>query len=363
MPLTEALYGDEMPNQDDELLTEDQLENGEQGSGNEEVDPEEGGSGHSDPSESGNRQRKPFLVVDERTQYATRDEAVKAYSEAGKRISALSAWEKELKDYGDLTPAEVREYLEELINSRQSVEQLNSQLSQLKKEREEAERRSQTESQTRTRVEGEQKMTREEKDAVDWLKDKLPSLGYISKEDAMKLITELQGKVGQFDKFESFMNESNERYRQSLIQEARSNVTSMMAEDGFEDDEEGSFRLTIENNIRAYIESDPKRMEKFYAGGAVTDKIVKEAYQWSTRAFSKFKSSQASSYAKNKADALRRNGKAKLPTQNTVSGKPLKSGKPQQRVDASGKRDFIGEKHNEAWDIASKYFSNEGSQE
>jgi len=43
---------------------------------------------------------EPFLRVNDRTVYKTREDALKGLDEAGKRISTLSAWEKEARNWG-----------------------------------------------------------------------------------------------------------------------------------------------------------------------------------------------------------------------------------------------------------------------
>jgi hypothetical protein len=352
-----TVQGEKMPKVDDELNTSEELD--EQGEQEVDVDTDESDesgfqdddAGDSGASNQGQREhervRKPFLEVDERTKYMTPDEAKRGFSEAGKRIAALSAWEKELKDYGELSPSDVRAYLDELIESRQSVETMKSELQKFKEERERSER----DSSNRTRVESEAKLTKEEKDAVDWLKTQLPNLGYISKEDAMAKINELTQSVSRIDKVEQFMQTQQQQYRASLISDSQTKLKSWMGEDGFTDDEEGSLQLVIESSIKDWVDSDPtgRRSQRFYAGGAVKDALIKEGYDRATKALGGLKkSTSTSNFVRNKADALKRNAK-KLPVNDVAKGSK-NLGKPKKRIDSSGKRDYIGEKHNEAWE-------------
>lgn len=342
-----------MPKVDDELDTLDELEQGEQEEVDETGSDEESGSqsedgGNSDDSQAGQRERarKPFLEVDERTKYMTADEAKRGFSEAGKRIAALSAWEKELKDYGVSDPTEVREYLDELIEARQTAATMQAELKKFKEERELSAR----EAGNRTRVESEAKLTKEEKDAVDWLKTQLPNLGYISKDEAMKKIDELTQSVSRLDKVEQFMQTQQQQYRSNLISDSQTKLKSWMGEDKFVDNDEGSLQLLIESNIKDWIDSDAsgRRSQKFYAGGNVKDELIREGYEKVKTALGLVRSTSTNSYVKNKAEALKRNAK-KLPTPAGASG-PKKLGKPVKRIDSSGKRDFIGEKHNQAWE-------------
>lgn len=317
-----------------------------------EVDQEEGdGDSDSDQDDPPERVRKPFLEVDERTKYMTAEDAKRGYQEAGKRIAALSAWEKELKEY-DVSPSDVRTYLDELIESRQSAAEMKRQLDEFKnKERDAASRGSQSD----TKVSGEAKLTREEKDAVDWLKQQLPSLGYISKEDALKLVKDLQDKTGKIDQIEAQVNQQNERYRNSLINEGRTKLGSWLADDQYTDDEEGSLKLMIEGSIRDWINASEIRTKKFYEGGSVTEGLLKEGYDRAKKALGMVRASSSSSnksvsYVKSKADALKRNVK-RLPNQDITQNKSKTLGKPKKKIDAGGHRDFIGEKHNKAWEV------------
>lgn len=338
-----------MPKVDEELDTQDELlEQEEQVDESDVSGSQDADAGDSGDTNQGQRavQRKPFLEVDERTKYMTPDEAKRGFSEAGKRIAALSAWEKELKEYGELSPSDVRAYLDELIETRQSVESMKSELKRFQEERAQSER----DSSNRTRVESEAKLTKEEKDAVDWLKTQLPNLGYISKEDAMKKIDELTQSVSRIDKVEQFMATQQQQYRSNLIQDSQTKLKSWMGEDGYTDDEDGSVQMVIESTIKDWIDSDPsgRRSQRFYAGGSVKDELIKEGYERAKKAFSALKVTSTNSFVKNKAEALKRNGK-KLPVSDGAKV-PKKLGKPAKRIDSSGKRDFIGEKHNEAWE-------------
>lgn len=356
-----------MPEQDelDTQVDEQELEEVEQ---EQDDQGDESGNSDSDPDAHRRQARKPFLVVDERTQYATREDAIKGIGEAGKRIAALSAWEKELKEYGDLNPSDVRAYLDELIESRQSAEELRSELKKLKEEREKAEHE-RKENSSQTRVQNESKLTREEKDAIEWLKDKLPSLGYISKEDAMKLVKDLQDQLGgdRLSQMESRISQQEAAFRTGLIEDSRSKLKAQLKEDGFSDDEEGSLQMLIENNLRAWIDGDPtgRRSAKFYQGGAVKDALIQEGYEKIKKALGLVRTTQSSTYAKSKAEALKRNVK-RLPTQGGEKNTPssqVNRGQLKKRFNASGKRDYISEKHNEAWEVAQRYFSNEANQE
>lgn len=342
--MARELDEDVLDTQDEEVEQEEvEVEDQEEGDGDSDSDQD-------DPPE---RVRKPFLEVDERTKYMTADDAKRGFSEAGKRIAALSAWEKELKEY-DVSPTDVRTYLDELIESRQTAAEMKRQLEEFqRKERESSTKSAQS---TDTKVSGEAKLTREEKDAVDWLKQQLPSLGYISKEDALKLVKDLQDKTGKIDAIEAQVNQQNERYRNSLINEGRTKLSSWLADDQYSDDEDGSLKGMIEGSIRDWINASEIRTKKFYEGGSVTEGLLKEGYDRAKKALGMVRAATNSSngkksdtYVKNKADALKRNVK-RLPNQDITQAKSKNLGKLKKKIDAGGHRDYIGEKHDAAWE-------------
>lgn len=351
-----------MPKVDEQLDTQDQsLEQNQDQEVADQADQSESDEGHSssDQDAGGQNQRESFFLdVDERHRYRTADEAKKAVSEASQRIASLSAWEKELKEYGDLSPADVRGYLDELISLRQEMQNAQSQIKQF-----EEEKRSQGEKgkESTSSADGSEKdLSADEKAARAWLAKTMPGLGYVPKSEVVQLVKELQDR---FAKFEQATEQQQARYKESLVSDSRTKVQSWMSEAGFQDDEDGSLQFAIEGMIRDYINADDRRVTRFYTGGSVTEGVIKEAYERATKALTLVRnqsSAQSSStYAKNKADALKRNGK-KLP-QNGIATKAAETEARnrgnEKRVNASGRRDFISEAHNRAWELAQSRWS------
>jgi hypothetical protein len=56
------------------------------------------GTDQTDPAPA--KPEEPYLAVNDRTVYKTKDDAVRGYNEAANRIAQLSAWEKQAKQYG-----------------------------------------------------------------------------------------------------------------------------------------------------------------------------------------------------------------------------------------------------------------------
>jgi len=338
-----------MPQIEDEQDTLEQSElEGEQ----EEVDTQDGAEGDSSDSGDGDDEhgRESFLVVDERTKYRTREDAIRGYQEAGKRIAQLSAWEKELKEYGELTPADVRGYLDELIQARQALAQAQDQI---KKFQTEGQRQQAGGDKGATRSEDDSTLNKDEKEALAWLQKRFPQLGVVSKSELQKLSEELTGKLGQI---EQFQQAEQARYRENLISDGRTKLKTWMSDAQLTDDDEGSLQLMIEGYIRDYINADEGRVARFYKGGATTEALLKEGFERASKALGLIRQTTQSSYAKNKAEALKRNPK-KLPQPGLAKKSNAAPGKDEKRINAAGKRDYLAEAHNKAWAVANGRWS------
>ena len=71
------------------------------------------GESQEPPKEEG-----PFLPVNDRTTYRTREDAVRGFNEAANRIQQLSQWEKEAKQWGLADPTQFRAVANELLQLR-----------------------------------------------------------------------------------------------------------------------------------------------------------------------------------------------------------------------------------------------------
>lgn len=348
-----------MPKVDDENVDTQQIDDEiEQG---QDIQGDEDGHSASDADDDGEQgEQQFFLDVDERHRYRTADEAKKAVSEASARIAELSAWNKELKEYGELTPQDVRGYLDELIQLRQAAKEAQDQIKQFNEEKQRGQKESKSDS-----ADPAEALTADEKAARAWLKKAMPELGYVPKSEVVSLVQALQEKVG---KFESYQAQQQEQYKESLVSDSRGKVQSWMKDAGFTDDEDGSLQLMIEAGIRDFVNADDRRVTRFYTGGSTTEKVIKEGYDRVAKALGLVRTQSSTTYAQNKAAALARNGK-KMPSVGSVAMKPGIPGKPGQkpnsgkRIDASGKRDFIGEQHNKAWELANRKWAGANQEE
>lgn len=338
-----------MPKLDDEVDTQLEDASGEQ----EEVDQsQEDGEGHSDASSDGDSEhgQEPFLVVDDRTQYRTREEAQRAYAEAGRRISELSGWERELRDYGNLTPAEVRGYLDELIAAREELSRVQNQQREQEGQRGQKQNNASVDDPT---------LTADEKQALGWLQKRFPQLGVATKSEIQELLKGLTDKVGTL---EGTIEQQRELQRQSMINDGRANLRQWMSTDKLQDDSDGTIQGMLEGFIRDYINQDKRRVDRFYQGGEASRSVLREGYDRAVKALGIVRGgqqiSQSAQYTRNKADALRRNGTSLPRPGVTGRGAPAPASRQNansgKRINSSGERDHIAEVHNKAWDLAQK---------
>lgn len=64
-----------------------------------------------------------FLTVNDRTQFRTKEDAIKSFDEGGKRIAELTGWEKKGKDYGFDDPEDLDDSLQDYARLKEAEEQ------------------------------------------------------------------------------------------------------------------------------------------------------------------------------------------------------------------------------------------------
>jgi len=324
-----------MPYDDESLGTQGEVDV-------EETNDDAGNSG----GKSDDQGDQPFLVVNDRQQYKTREEAIRAYNEAGTRIAQLSAWEKELERYGVKDPKIASQLFEELISSRQKLSEFE------KANKSSVQNGDQGKGATSSDDDAE--LSKEDKAALKWLQKHAPRLGFVPKED-------LQALKKEFEEFKNSTTQgaeaAQEMRRQSVIADGKNSVVQFLAADKISDDAEGTKAGIVETLITAWINSNDERVQKFWAGGTVTQAVLKEGYEavkknlgWTGQATSQ----QPSNTALNKGKQLQRN--KNLPNTG-AAGKGKDQQRDNVRKDAGGRKDYIGSKHDEAWEVASKHFA------
>jgi hypothetical protein len=279
------------------------------------------------------KEDEPFLPVNDRTVYRTREDAVRGYNAAANRIQELSQWEREAKQWGLGDPTQLRAVANELLQLR----------------REKAEAAAQA---GRRNVEPPNPADPKAKEAAQ-VREYLKGLGYVSKEDQAESLRELR----------EFMQEQRQQGAQSTElrfqtqeSDARDDVVGYLESDGFKDDGTGMKMSIVGTLIKDWINGSDERVEQWSRGGRSSQALVKEGYGFVMQHLG-WKASAATTaagnlkptdpgYADAKAQALAR-GK-KLPTQGTATtrgkdGKFASGGTPKQ------KGSINAELHEAAW--------------
>jgi hypothetical protein len=321
-----------MPQNDDQDVTHQDVD----------VDVTNDAAGNSDDG-SDDQGDEPFLVVNDRQQYKTREEAVRAYTEAGSRIAQLTAWEKDLDRYGVKDPRVAAQLFDELISLRQ--------------EREKAQKDAQSaagadKSKSGTSTDDDAELSKEDKAALKWLQKHAPRLGFVPKE-------ELQTLKKDFEDFKTSTTQgteaAQEERRQTVIADGKNSVTQLLTADKISDTT-GAKANMVETLITAWINQDEARTKKFWMGGVVTQTLLKEGYDLVKKELGWGQATQqndAAAAALNKGRALQRN--RTLPKTGAAGkGSNQNDG---VRKDAAGRKDHIGSVHDAAWQVAEKHFA------
>lgn len=280
---------------------------------------------------------EPFLVVNDRQVYKTREDAIRGAQEAGATIARLSAWEKNLERYGVKDPQIASQLFDELIEARAKLA--------------EAEKAAKTSSSdtSKTSTDDEADLSKEDKAALKWLQKHAPRLGFVPKEELQALKKEVEEMKASTTQSAEAAQESR---RQSAIAEGRSAVSQFLSADKID---AGKQRV-VETLMAAYINADDARVDKFHAGGAIQRDLLKEAYEEAKKDLGLGTSQQqqtATSAAVQKGKALQRN---KTLPQTGSSNRGSRQNND-VRKDAAGRKDHIGSVHEKAWEIAQKHFT------
>lgn len=279
------------------------------------------------------KEEEPFLPVNDRTVYRTREDAVQGYNAAANRIQELSQWEKSARQWGLSDPSKLDAVANELL--------------QLRREKAEA-----AAAAGKRNVEPKDPADPKAKEAAQ-VREYLKGLGYVSKEEQADALKELR----------EFMNEQRQQGAQSTelrfqTQEAdaRDDVAGYLETDGFKDDGTGMKMSIVGTLIKDWINGSEERVDQWSRGGRSSQALVKEGYGFvmkhlgwkvdaATTAVGNLKPTDPG-YAAAKAKAVAQN--KKLPTQGTAStrGKDgrFANGTPRQ------KGAINAELHEKAWE-------------
>ena len=248
------------------------------------------------------KEDEPFLPVNDRTVYRTREDAVRGYNAAANRIQELSQWEKSARTWGLADPAQLDAVANELL--------------QLRREKAEAAAQSGKRN-VEPRVDPADPKAKEAAQVREYMKQ----FGYVSKEEQNEALQELR----------DFMNEQRQQGAQSLEQrfdtqeaDARDDVAGYLATDGFKDDGSGMKLAIVGTLIKDWINGSNERIAEWSRGGRAAQALVKEGYGITMRGL-EWKAPATTGglpkptdpgYAEAKAKALAQN--KKLPAQGTA---------------------------------------------
>lgn len=192
---------------------------------------------------------EPFLRVNDRTVYKTREEALKGYEESGKRISALSKWEKAGREGG--------------LEDPQSLPQLLNELRELRAAKAAA---------AQTAPKGtETKLTPEQDKARSWLKAELAELGVGSPKELQEKIATLEKQISDFNS-RSEQSESLANRRQEEAEQE--NISRYLSEAKIADPS-GKKALYVGTLVGQWIAEDEDRQAEWSKGGVTARNLVK----------------------------------------------------------------------------------------
>jgi hypothetical protein len=255
--------------------------------GNDQTDP--------DPVKS----EEPFLPVNDRTIYKTREDAVRGYNEAANRIASLSAWEKEAKQWGLSDPRQLNAVAKELLEARKQLAEASKRAAPVEK----------SDSADPKAKEAEQ------------VKAYLKANGFISKAEQDEALAEIRA---QFEEMQQAGRQSTELRFQNQEAEARDNVSGWLEAAGQKDDGSGTKLAVVGTLIKDWINNSDERVEQWSRGGVTAKSLVKEGYDFAVKALGWTPTTGSlkptdPGYAAAKAKAMATN--KKLPVSGTAKGR------------------------------------------
>lgn len=213
--------------------------------------PEETPGGVAKPEE-------PYLAVNERTVYKTKDEAIRGYNEAASRIAQLSGWEKTAKQYGLTDPREFEAVANELLAARTKLAEAAKQVS-------------------KPAADPKDPKAQEAKQVREYL----IANGFISKDEQTAAMKELQDRL---DRMEQSGTRSEEARFENQEVEARNEVGTWLTASGIKDDAIGTKLAVVGTLIKDWINNDPERVDRWSRGTASAKILVKEGYDFALKA-------------------------------------------------------------------------------
>lgn len=275
-----------MPEVDEGLETQDQLD----------VEQDAGDPG---TPGAGEQENEPFLKVNERSIYRTKEDAVRAYDEAGRRIAQLSNWEKAAKQYGLDDPSRLGPIFDDYLKLKDASKVTESKGS------------------AKTTSDPASELNPEQKKALDWLKKSGAQLGYVPKEEVETLVNGLREQIEELKGQSSHFEEQRFKNQEA---EARSSLTDWLKESKIED-AGGSKTRIVGTLVKDWINSDDELIARWREGGVEARNLVREGFNLALKELGWVGSAAnaTSNYAVDKAKSVA--GNKKLPAPGTAAKK------------------------------------------
>lgn len=204
--------------------------------------------GQTDPEPA--KPEEPYLAVNDRTVYKTREDAIRGYNEAANRIAQLSAWEKQAKQYG--------------LSDPKQLDAVANRISELEKKLADAEKQAKA-----PKADPADPKLKESEQVKKYLREN----GFITKEEQAEALRELQERL---DRFEQSGKQSEELRFQNQEAEARNDLNGYLSAAGVKDDANGSKAQIIGTLVKDWINGSDERVEQWSRGGMAAKNLVKE---------------------------------------------------------------------------------------
>jgi hypothetical protein len=270
-----------------------------------------------------------FLDVDERHRYKTKEDVVKAIKESGARIGSLSAWDKEIGQAFNITPAEAAELLDELAD-RRNREKIAAET---KNSPEKVPTRSE-----KTDITDPEELKRH-KANLAYLKEN----GFLTKAEVDEVLKELRAEV------KSLKGESEasiqERFK-SRVDQGESYIASLVKGAQLPDTITKTAAKFITGCLSEGNDPDGKLFRKFMAGGEPMKELLKSLFDEFNDGLAPVRASAKGAYQTDKEKSAGAGAK-NLPRGGAGSEPPTK--KPAPKKEFTGRTDPA--LHDRAWDI------------
>lgn len=220
------------------------------------------GSGSGDGSDVGGStpavgaDNKPFLVVNDRTQFKSEADAIRAYHEAGQRISQLTPWQRAAAEAGIKDPKEMATLLKDALDRKAA----------------EATRKGDNDTLA--------KLPEAERKAVEWLQANLERGGAVTKKEFSDFMKEIKDTLSGFQKTVEPLTSAQET---AAIEDGQNLLRGALKDSKYPVSD--AFANGAEVMVRSWIEAEPERLQRFFASSADRRALIAEGIAQAVKPF------------------------------------------------------------------------------